>query len=383
MAKKRRRRGRRSAIMSTRRETLGTPPGTLSARPDATAPILRVMTYGPDTVDERRVAAVGELQRGGAGVTWVDVQGTGDAETFRQLGELFGLHPLALEDAIHLHQRPKVDDYGETLFLALRMPAAGEHLELEQLGIFLGRDFVVTVVNRDNPCLELIRERLRRSALGRLRTTGADYLAYAITDAVIDAYFPLFERLSDQLDHLETQMPQLVDQRGVAEIHALRHDLHALRRVLWPTRETIAQLTRGDSLPITSETRTFLRDCHDHTIQLLDLLEACRDLAGGLMELHASEVSQRMNEVMKVLTLIATIFIPLSFITGVYGMNFDSTRSPFNMPELHWRYGYLFALGLMLLTVGTLLTFFWRKGWLTSGSARRAARRAEEEGLNG
>jgi magnesium transporter len=378
MAKKRRRRSRRSAIMPVRRDTLGAPPGTLSVGPGAKAPTLRLLAYGPSALDERRIGNVSEIQRGTAPVTWVDVEGTGDAETFRQLGELFGLHPLALEDAIHLHQRPKVDEYGATAFIALRMPASGEHLELEQLGIFLGHDFVVTVVNRDNPCLEVIRERLRQ-ARGRVRNAGADYLAYAIADAVVDSYFPLFERYSDLLDQVESQIPQLVDRRGVAEIYAVRHDLHALRRILWPTREAIAQLARGEGGPITPETRTFLRDCHDHTIQLLDLLEGCRDLAASLMELHASSVSLRMNEVMKVLTLIATIFIPLSFITGLYGMNFDTSVSPLNMPELHWRHGYPFALGLMLLTAGGLLGYFWRKGWLTSGGARRAATRAEEE----
>lgn len=378
MAKKRRRRGRRSAILPLRREALGAPPGTLSVGPDAPKPTLRVMTYGPGALDERKVGSVLELQRGMAPVTWVDVEGTGDPETFRQLGELFGLHPLALEDAVHLHQRPKVDEYGSTAFIALRMPAGSDPLTLEQLGIFLGQDFVVTVANRDNPCLEVIRERLRQ-ARGRVRTGGADYLAYAIADAVVDSYFPLFERYSDQLDQIENQLPELVDQRGVAEIYAVRHDLHALRRILWPTREAMAQLARGEGGALTADTRTFVRDCHDHTIQLLDLLEGCRDLAASLMELHATSVSLRMNEVMKVLTLISTIFIPLSFITGLYGMNFDRQASPFNMPELHWRYGYPFALGLMLLMVSSLLLFFWRKGWLTRGRARRAGAAADEE----
>ncbi len=285
----------------------------------------------------------------------------GDAETFKEIGDQFGLHPLALEDAVNLRQRAKTEDYDDHAYIVLQMPPEKDEAPFEQVSVFLGADFVITVQEKPGDCLEAVRHRIS-NAHGRIRRSGADHLAYTVIDAVIDRYFPLIEQINTRLETLEEQVIRSPDDETVTEIHAIRHELQALRRVLSATREAIGLLARGEYVSVSEETRVFLRDCQDHTAQLLDAIEACRELSANLMDLHLSGVSNRMNEVMKVLTLIATIFIPLSFIAGVYGMNFDRSSSPWNMPELGWSLGYPFALGLMLATAVSFLIFFRRTG---------------------
>ncbi|OGQ93102.1 MAG: magnesium and cobalt transport protein CorA [Deltaproteobacteria bacterium RIFOXYA12_FULL_61_11] len=344
------------------------PPGTISPPQDAHPPRLQVLAYDATCVTERDLDSVAALQafRTGSQLLWVNIEGVGDAATFKALGDLFGLHSLALEDVVNLHQRPKAEEYGDYAYVVLQMPTNEESLSLEQLSLFFGKDFVITIQEGlPGDCLEPVRHRIRNAPIGgRLRTSGADYLAYAVMDAIIDSYFPVTERLDARLEHLEEQVVAPAAEGTVAELHAVRHDLQMLRRILAASREAISKLERGETGPVSEATLPFFRDCHDHTAQLLDAVETLRELSAGLLDLHLAGVSNRMNEAMKMLTLIATIFIPLSFIASLYGMNFDRSASPWNMPELEWYLGYPFALTLMLLTVLGFLWYFRHRGWL-------------------
>jgi magnesium transporter len=325
------------------------------------------MGYGADRLEERdleSVAALKDFRHRALGVLWVNIEGVGDAATFKELGDLFGLHSLALEDVVNLHQRPKAEDYDDHVYVVLQKPASDDIAALEQVSIFFGSDYVITVQKGlPGDYLEPLRQRIR-GARGRIRQRGADYLAYAVMDAIIDSFFPVVEQLNSRLEQFEDEVVNLTGHEVVTEIHAARHDLHVLRRVLASSREAIGLLVRGETGPVSEPILPFLRDCHDHTAQLLDAVEALRELVVGLMDLHLAETSNRMNEVMKILTIIATIFIPLSFIAGLYGMNFDRTSSSWNMPELGWRLGYPFALSLMVATSVGFLLYFRHRGWL-------------------
>jgi magnesium transporter len=340
-------------------------PGTIKADPEAPRPSLRVVQYGPDDAIEEEITDLDSVEGllGKQPVTWVDVQGLGDAKTIRRLGELFGLHPLAMEDIVHTHQRPKVDDYGEHLFIVARMLTSPERSDTEQLSLFLGKDFVLTFQEKPGDCLDPVRKRIR-AAKGRIRQAGPDYLAYALLDSVIDAYFPVLEQYGDWLDQADDEVSDRPTPKTITRIHSLRSDLFLLRRAVWPLRDAMSALFREDNPLISEETRIYLRDCYDHTVQIIDLVETSRELCSDLRDYYLSTVNNRMSEVMKVLTVIATVFIPLGFIAGLYGMNFDPHASPWNMPELEWFYGYPFALGLMGAIAGGLLVFFWRRGWL-------------------
>jgi magnesium transporter len=295
-------------------------------------------------------------------VVWVNVNGLGDADVARGIGDLFGLHTLALEDVLNVHQRPKVEEYDRELFLVTRMPRTGISTDTEQVSLFLGDGFLVTFQEEPGDCLGPVRERIRQGR-PRIRSGGPDYLAYAVLDTIVDAYFPLLDELGDQLERLEEEILQEAGPEAVGKLHELKRRLTGIRRVVLPIRESVTGLVRDESPLVTDSTRLYLRDCLDHTYQLIELVEHYRDLASGLLDLHLTIVSNRMNDVMKVLTIIATIFIPLGFIAGVYGMNFDVGASPWNMPELSWPFGYLFALGLMAIVAGGMILFFRRKGW--------------------
>ncbi|CAN5464103.1 magnesium/cobalt transporter CorA [soil metagenome] len=354
----------------TRRPPPGSVPGALSGRPDAAPPRITVLAYGADGLVEETLeslAALHELRERWP-VSWVNVDGIEHAETVRQLGEFFGLHRLALADVVNVPQRAKVEDYGDYLFIIARMARVDEGLETEQISIFLGKGFVLTFQERRGDPLDPVRERLR-SGVGRIRANGADYLAYAVLDAIVDHYFPVLEQLGDHLELLEEEILNRPNRASMARLYALKRDLGAFRRSVWPERDTLNTLVRDPSPLITDETRIYLRDCYDHVIQSIDLLENYRELSSSLTDLYLSSISNRTNEIMKVLTIFAAIFIPLTFIAGVYGMNFDPDVSPWNMPELDWFWGYPFALGLMALTALGLILFFWRKGWI--GEAER------------
>ncbi len=349
----------------TRRAPPGTAPGTLVIDPEAPHPEIRVMSYGPDAFSEETIEDPSRIQDflHRESVTWVNVDGLGNVDVLRKIGEIFDVHQLALEDVVNVHQRPKVEEYGGALFMIARMPTPGEHLDSEQLSLFLGKDFLLTFQEKPGDCLEPVRDRLRKGRT-KIRSRGADYLAYALLDAVVDAYFPILEEYGERLEAIETEILKHPEQEEIPRLHHLKREFLTLRRAIWPLREVFTTLTREEIPIIGEETRVYFRDCYDHTIQLMDVVETYRDFSSGLMDFYLSSVSNRMNEVMKVLTIIATIFIPLSFIAGLYGMNFNAERSPWNMPELNWYFGYPFALGLMVLIGVVLLIFFWKKGWL-------------------
>ena len=334
---------------------------------DAGPPVMQAIAYhGNDFVEKElgQPEDVVELLEQWP-VTWLNVAGLDNAETIDRLGSIFGLHHLALEDVVHVRQRAKVEQYGEQLFIVARMPRGEEGLQTEQLSMFVGKNFVLTFIEDPGDSFEPVRTRLRGG--GGLREAGPGYLTYSLLDAVIDAYFPVVEAYAERLDRLEDRVTARPNRRALAEIHTAKRNLRSIRRVVWPFREALNCLLRDPSPLIDDDTRVHLRDCYDHLVLIIDLVETYRELCSDLTDLYLSSLSNRLNEVMKVLTIIATIFMPLSFITGVYGMNFRPDRSPWNMPELNWKYGYPYALGLMALTVLGMLWYFRRKGWLSDG----------------
>ncbi len=360
--KKHRHKGRPSRRMGA---NIGQAPGTLQVDPESHKTEVRVIRYGEDHIESHAVADARELAGllGRSPVTWVDVVGLGDAAALTHIGELFELHPLALEDVVNVYQRPKMESYEKAQFIVTRLLRLGDRLETEQVSIFLGSNFVVTFQESPGDCFEAVRDRIR-TARGRIRRAGPDYLAYSLMDAIVDSYFPVIEAFGDRLDDLENEVLRGAPDQIVERLMDVRRDLLQFRRYAWPMRDTVHAMQRPDVALIHEDTRLYLRDCEDHAVRVVDLSENYRDLGTSLMEVHLSVSSQRLNEVMKVLTMIATIFMPLGFIAGVYGMNFDTGISRYNMPELHWFYGYPFALAMMgAVTVG-FLVFFWRKGWL-------------------
>jgi magnesium transporter len=355
------------------------PPGQLTPAPQSPPTTVRVFAYNEDAFIERTVTDLAELReiRRAWRVVWVDVEGLGDAGTIQALGEIFGLHFLALEDVLNTRQRAKVDVYEQHLFVISRMVSYGEHLESEQLSLFLGADFVVTFQYLPGDSLEPVRERIRKGQ-GRLRKAGADYLAYALLDAVIDGYFPVLDAYTGRLESLDEQILGRSPREAMLAIHDLRAELLMLRRAIWPHREALNALARDPNPLIGDETRLYLRDCLDHVVTIIDLVETYREMCSDLRDYFLSAAGQRTNEIMRLLTVIATVFMPLTFIAGVYGMNFDPDASPWNMPELRWAYGYPFALGLMAATTLALLSYFLRKGWLGAAVPEVTERPADD-----
>jgi magnesium transporter len=355
-----------------RRSPPGSPPGLLTVDPSSPRPVVRAMAYGPEGIFEADVTAeldkVPQLLRDWP-VIWINVDGLGDAETIRRIGEIFHLHPLALEDAISVHQRAKVEQYPDHLFVVARMMELHDRLLSDQLSLFVGKGFVVTFQETAGDSFDPVRDRLRRGK-GRLRTAGSDFLAYSLIDAVVDAYFPIIEAYGERLEEIEDEVILRPSRTTIVRVHEIKRELLVIRRAIWPLREAINTFFREPSSLISDETRLHLRDCYDHTIQVIDLCETYRELGSGLMETYLSSIGNRTNEVMKVLTIIATIFIPLTFIAGLYGMNFKTEKSPLNMPELDWYWGYPFCLAVMAVVAGGMLFFFWRRGWLGSGGVR-------------
>ena len=323
---------------------------------------MTLISYDEASVEERKVEDLKTLEQfRDRRVLWLNVDGLGDIDLIRSLGESFGLHPLALEDVVQSHQRPKVESYDGVLFLVLYICRQG--MEMEQLSLFLGPNFVITFQEWTGDCFDPVRQRLRQSS-SRLRASGPDYLAYALVDTVIDHFFPILETLEDSLEALETEIFAKPDKATMQRLQGVRREIRGLRRPLLPLRDVVRGLLRDDRGLVSETTALFLRDCTDHANHLAESLESLREHGVQLTDSYLSLVSHQMNEVMKVLTIIATLFMPLGFVVGLYGMNFDRTHSPWNMPELGWYWGYPAVLGLMLGISLGLLWFFRRRGWL-------------------
>lgn len=289
-------------------------------------------------------------------VVWINVNGLGDVDFIRELGKAFGLHPLSLEDAMNTHQRAKVERFENYLYIVVRMPKSADDVSTEQLSIFWTSRFVITLQEQAGDCLDPLRERIRKKS-GRIRERKSEYLTYAIVDSVIDNYFPVLDQLAEELEELDESMSTISPSGVMRRLHELRGELRQLHRTIRPHRDMLNTVIRDEIDWNDSETVTYFRDCYDHILHLGELTESHRELCSDLREFHLSTVGNRTNDVMKTLTIISTIFIPLGFIAGVYGMNFE------NMPELKLPYGYFAILGVMLVVTSGLIGWFWRKGW--------------------
>jgi len=344
----------------------GLPPGTIRLAADATPPVIHIFGFGPDELYEGTVEKPADLPalRGRWPVLWVNVNGLGDEGVLEGIAEAFSLHRLELEDIANFNQRPKVEVYDQHLFIVLQLQRwlePGVELEAEQLSLFLGEDFVLSFQEQVGDPFDPVRGRLRR---GRpmIREGGADYLAYSLMDAVIDNYFPMMQAYGDFLEELEDDVIEQPNIETLERVRETRKIIRDIRRAVWPLRDAVSSL-QGEHMPFFEETtRPYLRDLHDDTLRIIDLAESYRDQVAGLMDGYMSAVSFKMNEVMGMLTLVGTIFLPLSFLTGLYGMNFDTT-SPHNMPELAYPFGYPILITVMLTMAGVMLLFFQRRGW--------------------
>ncbi len=365
--KKKKKHTARRSLFRRRLVRPGSSPGTFAVPEGSPPPKLHAIVYDAATIDERDLASPSEARaavRPGA-VAWIDVHGLGDEAVLRGLGEAFEIHPLALADVANTGQRPKADTYEELLFCVLRMATLGAddgECHWEQVSLCLGEGFLVSFQERPGDCFEPLRNRLRQ---GRktFRESGTDYLACMVIDAIVDGYFPVLEAFGERLEAIEERVLERPDQEVLSEIYRVKRDLMAFRRAAWPLRDVLSHLLRDGHPRLTETVLPYLRDVADHVAQVVDVVENYRELAGSFVDVYLSSVSHRTNEVMRVLTVIATIFIPLTFIAGIYGMNFD-TSAPTNLPELGWRYGYIAFWAVSLAVTAALLLLFRRLGWL-------------------
>jgi magnesium transporter len=324
---------------------------------------ISLITYDGTAFDEREDVSVEDLPAPDAwkGVLWVDVEGIHDVAVIEGVGKRFGLHGLLLEDVVNTHQRPKLEDYGTYLFMVLKSVGRRESFRsgvIEQISLILGPNFVISFREGDGALFQPIRERIRGQK-SRLNPSGADFLAYSIIDVVVDGYFGVVEAVADSIEILEEKVVGGDTNNAPRAIHALKREMIAIRGVLWPTREMISNLDRAGGGPlIHTQTITYLRDVYDHVVQLMDTTEVLRDTLSGLLDIYLSSVSKKLNEIMKVLTIIATIFMPLTFIAGVYGMNFK------HMPELAWPFGYPLVLLFMVTVASVMLLYFRKRKWI-------------------
>lgn len=318
------------------------------------------MIWDAERLEERDIRSAEELAAAAEapGVTWIEVIGLGDGTVLGWIRDVLDVHPLAVADIANTPQRPKFEDYGERDLLIVQQVCLGEDggVALAQLSLIVAPQWVVSVLEEPCDLFAPVRERIRAATV--IRRMGADYLAYALVDTVIDGYFPAVEAIGEVLEDLEEEILERPSQGAIARLHAVRRVLVTLHRSMWRQRDALGQILRGDGEPLGQAVRVYFRDAHDHALQVLDAVESYRELTIGLMDLYLSSVSNRLNEVMKTLTIMATIFIPLTFVVGVYGMNFDV------MPELRWRFGYPLVWAGMIAIAAGLLWWFRRRGWL-------------------
>ena len=364
----------KASMFRSRYPTPGSSPSTLLPVPaecDPQKPLIKLVEYDITSLNERIIENLADLPDPNVAdgkVRWLDVDGLGDIEVLKAIGEKYGLHPLALEDVLNMGQRPKVETYDDHLFIVMDMVYydAESCMCGEQVSMFLCENLLITIqeeVGRD--VFDPVRARIR-AGRGYIRKSGVDYLTYAHIDSIIDHCFPVLELLGDSIEKLEDDVLAKPTRHCVHQIQQNKRTLMQLRRYVWPSRDVVTALLHDDSDYITAGTKVFLRDCYDHTIQIMDLLETYHDVNSGLMDLYLSAVGMKTNEIMRVLTIMSSIFIPLTFVAGVYGMNFSNADGamPLNMPELHQPHGYIVCVLVMLCIAVGQIIFFRRKKWL-------------------
>lgn len=342
----------------------GLPPGTLvHVGESKTSKVkIRVIDYDASDFQEKEIKNIDECSpyKEKPTVTWINIDGIHDVDIIERIGKSYGLHALLLEDIANTEQRPKIEDFENYLLLILKMLSFDEkdrEMKIEQVSLVVGPNYVLCFQEKEGDVFDPLRDRIRR-AKGRIRKMGADYLAYALLDAIVDGYFLILEKIGDKIEGLEENLISRPDTTTLRAIHYLKREMIFLRRSVWPLREVISGMSRKESTLIKESTEIFLRDVYDHTIQVIDTIETYRDMVSGMLDTYLSSISNRMNEVMKVLTIFAAIFIPLTFVAGIYGMNFSY------MPELGWKWGYFSVLAVMATMVIFMLAYFRRKKWL-------------------
>ena len=344
---------------------VGARPGTLAIPPGSPFPKITVVQYDAESVERHEIGHVEELRalRSPDRITWVDIQGLGDEATIRAVGEIFGLHPVALENAVNVPQRAKTDLFEDYQLIIARSPQINEGgaVLTPQVCFIIGRKYVLTFQERYYGFFDPVRERIQ-AGIGAIRTGGPDYLAYALIDTMIDRYYPVAQRLVDALEELEDIVVENPHPDVLARIHALRRQLVVLRRIGWPQREAVNAMLREQTPFFGDQQKVYLRDTYDHIAQIMELIDSAREMASDLADAYLSTVSHRTNEIMKVLTLMASIFIPLTFVAGIYGMNFE------NMPELRTRNGYFFIWGVMFVLGAGMALYFRYRGWIGKSS---------------
>lgn len=348
-----------------RAKKAGLPPGSLISMNEQNANKIQVSVfdYNQNEFTERQDTPLEEclqyLDASGT-ITWINIFGINDVKTIELIGQRFGLHPLLLEDIMSSGQRSKLDDYKDTLYVVVKMLTYNkekQQVEDEQVSLVLGKNFLISFLESKNNVFESICERLRHDK-SRLRKRGADYLCYALIDCLVDNYFLILEKVDGKLENLENELIKSPSPKTLQKIQRSKREITLLRKSVWPMREVISSFRRIETPLIQDTTKLYIHDVYDHTIQAIDAIESFRDIASGMLEIYLSNISQRMNEIMKVLTVVSTIFVPLTFIASIYGMNFD------HIPEHHWPYGYFMVWGLIAAITIVMLYYFRRKGWL-------------------
>jgi magnesium transporter len=346
------------------KQKAGLVPGTLVYTGEKKVEKVRIsiIDYDETRLEEKEVATVEECFpfKDKPTVTWINIDGLHDLELIEKIGRQFGLHPLVLEDIVNTGQRPKLEDFEDHVFVVLKMlyyDQKKNELEEEQISLILGGNFVISFQERVGDIFDPIRERIRQNK-GRVRKMGADYLAYVLIDSIVDNYFVILEQLGGKIEDAEQELAVNPTLETLQTIRTFKKEMIFLRKSIWPLREVVNSLERGESSLINESTLIYLRDVYDHTIQIIDTVESYRDMLSGMLDIYLSSISNRMNEVMKVLTIFASIFIPLTFVAGIYGMNFTY------IPELGWHWGYFGVLLLMAVIAAVLIVYFKRKRWL-------------------
>ena len=341
----------------------GLPPGTVVFVGEKKVEEIRItlIDYDENQYDEREIKNIEDCfpHKDTPSISWINIDGVHQVDVIEKLGAHFILHPLLQEDVVHTHQRPKFDEFDDHLFIVLRMFFLNEkenQLEGEQISLIVGANFVISFQERQGDVFEQVRERLRKGK-GRIRKKGSDYLAYALIDAIVDSYYTILEGLGEHIESLQEELVSEPKQEDLQIIQHLKRDMLFFRKSVWPLREVIGGLVRSESTLIKQDVLVYIRDVYDHVIQAIDTIETFRDMLSAMLDIYLSSVGNRMNEVMKVLTIIATIFIPMTFLAGIYGMNFKY------MPELEWRYAYLFFWIVVSVVLIAMVAWFKRKKW--------------------